>query len=208
MSGWFGGDIGRYSGFLGRLVLRDRTFNQMIDWGLDHASYGEHYIILDVGCGSGEAIRNLAARAPYGKVYGVDTNSDSVITACNYNNGLISSGHSEILKSDVLTLPFPDENFDVVTAVETHYYWPDLVENMKEIYRVLVPYGKFLIIGGEYLGSSFDERNQKWAEDKGINLHTLLELKEKLEKAGFTEVEIHEEREKGWFCTFARRPWK
>ena len=210
MSGLFGGNIRRPSGFLGRLAVRgmNRSHSRRTDWGLGHVAFGEHYIILDVGCGGGATIRKLAARSPFGKVYGVDISPDSVRVARDYNSGLIASGHSEILESGVSSLPFPDENFDVVTAVETHYYWSNLVEDMKEIYRVLVPYGKFLIVGGEYLGSRFDERNKKWAKDIGMNLHTLPELQEKLEEAGFTEVEIHEEREKGWFCTFARRPWK
>lgn len=43
-------------------------------------------------------------------------------------------------------LPFPDRSFDVVTVVETHYYWPDLPASLREILRVLEPGGTFALI--------------------------------------------------------------
>ena len=36
--------------------------------------------------------------------------------------------------------------FDLVTAVETQYYWPDLAHDMREILRVLKPGGRFLCL--------------------------------------------------------------
>ena len=210
MFDWFMRNIRRPTSFLGKLIggSMNQSHNQRTDWGLSHVDYGEDYMMLDVGCGDGKVIKKLASRAPFGKIYGVDVSVGSVRDASNVNRDLISSGHVEILESGVSSLPFENKFFDVVTALEIHYDWPDLVENMKEIYRVLVPYGKFLVVGGEYLGSRFDDRNKEWAEDNGLILHTLPEFKETLEKAGFTEVEIFEEQEKGWFCSFARRPWK
>ena len=47
-------------------------------------------------------------------------------------------------------LPFPDGMFDLVTAVETHYYWPDLVADMREVLRVLKPGGTFVLIAEAY----------------------------------------------------------
>jgi len=38
----------------------------------------------------------------------------------------IRTGRIEIRQASVSRLPFPDGTFDLVTAVETHYYWPDL----------------------------------------------------------------------------------
>jgi len=40
--------------------------------------------------------------------------------------------------------------FDIVTAVETHYYWPNLATNVKEILRVLKPGGTFALIAEAY----------------------------------------------------------
>jgi SAM-dependent methyltransferase len=47
-------------------------------------------------------------------------------------------------------LPFADGNFELVTAVETQYYWPDLVADMREILRVLKPAGTLIVMAESY----------------------------------------------------------
>jgi SAM-dependent methyltransferase len=185
----------------------NRSHHKGTDWGLQHINIGEDYIILDIGCGGGRTIKKLAQRAPFGKVYGVDISGDSVKVATQTNKGLIRAGHCDIQVSGVSYLPFEDDFFDAVTAVETYYFWPNLDEDLKEVLRVLVPWGKFLIIGEEYLGSKYDERNEKWAETIGMNIHTLEELRLILEKAGFVDIQFHEDYERGWFSVFSRKPW-
>ena len=51
-----------------------------------------------------------------------------------------------IALASVAALPYPDRTFDVVTAVETHYYWPDLEANLREGLRVLKPGGTLALI--------------------------------------------------------------
>lgn len=43
-------------------------------------------------------------------------------------------------------LPYSDEMFDLVTAVETVYFWPNLPDCLQEVRRVLKPGGKFAIM--------------------------------------------------------------
>jgi SAM-dependent methyltransferase len=50
----------------------------------------------------------------------------------------------------VSRLPFPDDKFDLGAAVETRYYWPDLVKDMREIRRALKPGGAPIIIAESY----------------------------------------------------------
>jgi ubiquinone/menaquinone biosynthesis C-methylase UbiE len=171
--------VRRPQGFVGRLFLRgmNRTHHKRTEWGLQHVKVGEGFIILDVGCGGGRTIRKLATKASNGKVYGIDVSEDSVQVARNYNKQLVSEGQVAIRVSDVSTLPFKDALFDLVTAVETHYYWADLEADLGEVFRVIKLEGSFLVIGGEYLGSRFDERNRDWATKIGMRLHTLEELK-------------------------------
>ena len=46
-------------------------------------------------------------------------------------------------QASVAELPFEAEQFDVVTAFETVYFWPELAQNFREVYRVLKPGGVF-----------------------------------------------------------------
>ena len=58
----------------------------------------------------------------------------------------------EVLEGNVQSLPFEDNTFDIVTAFETVYFWPDIEKCFGEVKRVLKPGGTFLI-GMESNGS-------------------------------------------------------
>lgn len=47
---------------------------------------------------------------------------------------------------DVGALPYGDGAFDLVTAFETVYFWPDLEKAFQEILRTLKPGGRFLLV--------------------------------------------------------------
>ena len=103
--------------------------------------------ILDIGCGGGRTIYKLAAIATKGKVYGVDSSETSVAASRKTNEECIKSRRVEILHGSVSHLPFPDQMFALATAVETHFYWPDLPADMREVSRVLKPGGALVING-------------------------------------------------------------
>ena len=120
-------------------------------------------MILDIGCGGGGTVHKLAKIATNGKVYGIDFSDESVMVSRMTNKQFVQMGRVEIQQSSVSCLPFSDNNFDLVTAVNTHNYWPDLVTDMQEILRVLKPSGKLIIIGSVYEGGKYNKRNQKYA---------------------------------------------
>jgi ubiquinone/menaquinone biosynthesis C-methylase UbiE len=67
----------------------------------------------------------LAATATDGNVYGVDYSEESVAASQRTNAHGIETGRVEIRLGSVSQLPFSDDMFDLVTAVETHFWWPD-----------------------------------------------------------------------------------
>jgi len=113
------------------------SHSKLTDWGLEHISIANHDTILDVGCGGGRTVNKLAAIATQGKVYGVDYSEESVAFTKRTNARWIEAGRVEIRQASVSQLPFPDNSFDVITAVETHYFWPDLPADLREVLRVL-----------------------------------------------------------------------
>ena len=56
------------------------------------------------------------------------------------------------------------------------------------------------------MGSKHEQRDRKYAGIIGMQLHTLQELYEVLNKAGFTKVVVDEDHEKGWFCSIGKKP--
>jgi SAM-dependent methyltransferase len=196
------------TGSLGRLLLRAMNINhsKLTDWAFSHISIGTHDTILDVGCGGGGTAQKLARIASEGKVCGIDFSEESVTVSKTRNKQLIKTGRVEILHGSVSSLPFCDAMFDLVTAVNTHNYWPDLVADMREVLRVLKPGGELVIIGGGYKGGKYAGRNEKFAELVNIPLHSVNELRELFSMAGYADVHIFEEHDRGWICGTGTKP--
>jgi ubiquinone/menaquinone biosynthesis C-methylase UbiE len=205
------GQCRRPSGFFGRLVLWDmnRHHSKLTDWGLSHVSIKKTDTILDVGCGGGRTISKLAAMASNGKVHGIDYSEESVTAAHRSNTRWIDIGRVSIRDGTVSQLQFPDNMFDLVTAIETHLFWPALPNDFREICRVLKPGGTLLIVAEIYKGGKHLEGVRKRIFEKhlaaNMNLLTPDEHRELFTNAGFFDVQIFEELNKGWICAAGRK---
>jgi len=195
------------TGWLGRLVLWmwNSSHSDLTDWGLTRVSIEKHFAILDVGCGGGRTISKLAARAPEGKVCGIDYSKKCVVTSSKKNRQLIEKGRVEIKHGSVSHLPFPDGMFDLVTAVETHYYWPNLATDMKEIRRVLKPGGRLILIVEAYKQRKYDPLNGVMMRLIRATYLSVSEHSQLLTEAGYSEIEMFEETRKGWLCSVGRK---
>jgi ubiquinone/menaquinone biosynthesis C-methylase UbiE len=197
------------TGRLGRLLAwaMNLTHSKLTDWGLKYVSIEKHFTILDVGCGGGGTVHKLAGIVVKGKVYGIDLSEDSVTVSRRTNKQFIKIGRVEIQNSSVSCLPFSDNRFDLVTAVNTYYYWSDLVSDMKEILRVLKPGGKLMILGEGYKGGKHHDRNRKFLEVMGVAVyHSTKELNELLTMAGYSDVQMFEKYEWDFICGIGRKP--
>ena len=190
------------AGFFGTLMAWEMNMghSELTDWGLEHVFVVQNDTILDVGCGGGATVRKLARLASEGKVYGIDFSERSVAMARRTNRRLIQAGHVEIRQGSVSCLPFPGDAFNLVTAVETHYFWPDLISDMQEVLRVLKPGGALLIVGESYKGGKEMEKDRKWIELGNMTYLSLDELSEALSAAGFSDVQVFENYDRGWMC--------
>jgi len=197
------------SRWLGRpfLWMMNKHHAGLTDWGLQHVPFKGNLTILDVGCGGGRTIQQLAALVPQGKVYGIDYSSGSVASSRAKNARLIQEGRVEVTQASVSSLPFPENMFDLVTAVETQYFWPDLVNDMKEIWRVLAPGGTLAIIAEAYR-SGHDSALQRFVLTKLMRASYLsvAEHSELFSRAGFTDVRVFEEHARGWICIVGTKP--
>jgi ubiquinone/menaquinone biosynthesis C-methylase UbiE len=200
------------SGWLGRMNLRNmnRRHAKLTAWGLTHLAVQPTDVVLDIGCGGGKTIARLAAMANAGKIYGIDYSPTSVATSRETNLQLIAEGRADIREGSVSRLPFPDATFNVVTAVETHYYWPRLIDDVREVRRVVAPGGTFAIIAESYRGGKRDRMLSRLDElqKRGVMPFAHLsvgEHRQLLVEAGFSDVTISEEYDKNWICAVGTR---
>ncbi len=105
-------------------------------------------------------------------------------------------------------LPFPDGMFDLVTAVETHFWWPNLPRDMRETFRVLKPGGRLILIAEIYKGANTPAAKlaEKYASRTGLTLLSVDEHRALFTNAGYSDVQVIEEHDKGWICGIGRKP--
>ena len=180
----------RPKGALGRVMLSfmNYTHAPLTNWGLKLVDVQDGWTMLDVGCGGGFTIRRLLKRSKDAKVYGIDISEGSVAKAKKVN--------AEVLDKQVFVtlgsaekLPYEDEKFDLVTAVETVYFWPHLPDCLKEVRRVLKQGGKFAIL------VEVVDSDSKWTNVvEGMTAYSPEDLKKLLDEAGFIQTEIHRKK--------------
>ncbi len=129
--------------------------------------------ILDVGCGTGG---NLEMLEKFGAAEGVDV-SDDALEFCQSKGLTVHKGLAE-------ELPFADESFDVVTALDVVEHLDDDVAGLKEMYRVTKRGGKTLIFVPAFMWL--------WGVQDDVSNHriryTKKQIVERLQKAGY-EIE-------------------
>ena len=191
-------------GLGGRLMVSAMNMGHraLADWGRSFLPELPGARVLDCGCGGGANLRALLERYPDGMVKGLDYSPVSVEKARKVNEQAIAEGRCAVLQGNVMDMIFAASWFDVVTAFETVYFWPELPRSFREVRRVLKPGGTFLICnecGGER------EADEKWTEKiPGMTIYTAEELTGFLRQAGFTDIQAHRNG-KGWLCVTARK---
>ena len=195
------------SGRFGRFVGRSMNFGhtKVRRWGLDHIAIEPDSCVLDIGCGGGKAVKEIASSVSKGKVYGIDYSEDMVQLSKKVNDNLIKQSIVEIMHGTVSSLPFPDNMFDFVTAFETYYFWPDLINDLIEVKRVLKPGAFLLLVNAAYKNDQFEKRNSKLVNLLDMKIHTPDEYKDFLSEAGYQIEKINSLPEKNWITVVAQK---
>jgi SAM-dependent methyltransferase len=177
----------------------------LTNWGLEQFAIAPNATILEVGCGGGKTIQRLLGRAPDGKVFGIDYSAASVAVSTETNAAEIAGGRVEVRQGTVSSLPYAPDTFDLVAAVETHYYWPDLTADLAGIRRVLKPGGRMVIIAEAFRGMHSAAKDTVMLSLVGVRLLSPDEHRDALVGAGFAEVRVIANGEKGWICAMGTK---
>jgi ubiquinone/menaquinone biosynthesis C-methylase UbiE len=113
-----------------------------------------------------------------------------------------------MIEATVSQLPFRENTFDLVPAVETHFWWPDLPAGMTEIFRVLKPGETLAIVAEVYKGAQtrMAALVEKYLPLSGMKFLTVDEHRELFENAGYSEVKLATESGKGWITVIGKKP--
>lgn len=93
--------------------------------------------LLDLACGTGIVARTAVPMVqPGGEVFGVDFNPAQIATARSIDSSI------DWREGDAGSLSFADQEFDLVVCQQGFMFFPDRVQAVQEIRRVLKPGGR------------------------------------------------------------------
>ena len=188
------------SSLIGRLTLRSMNLwhTPLHRWGLAAAGIGADSRVLDVGCGGGGAVRRIL-RLTRAEVGAVDHSPAAVESTRRLNAAAAASGRLRVVEGSVEALPFRSGYFDVVTAFETVYFWPDLVAGLRETARVLAPGGR-LVVADECADR---QAAGAWADRLAMNVPDGDELVSSCRAAGFARASAQRHPRRPWLRVVA-----
>jgi ubiquinone/menaquinone biosynthesis C-methylase UbiE len=191
MAGFFE-NFRKPAGFAGSLLISSMNFGHtaISKWGLSHLEIRSVDHILDIGCGGGANIARMLKFALQGRVCGLDYSELCAAKSASLNHKAVSQGASEIRCGSVSKIPWLDNTFNLVTAFETVYFWPDFVSDLREVRRVLKPGGKIFICNEMTRVETGEQPYTYWIEKLDLNAYSEREFREHLSVAGFTCIEI------------------
>lgn len=180
--------FGRPEGALGRLggVIMARGSRVAAETVIDLLKVRAGDCVLEIGFGPGAAIALLAARIRDGAIAGVDPSPAMLAQAQARNAAAIAAGKVELRLGEAARLPFTNQSFDKVFAINSMQVWPDVGAGLRESNRVLRRDGRLALAFTLYSG-----------QQRGG-------VAEALFAAGFTNVSIAQGET--FFCATASKP--
>ena len=190
----------------------NESHESLAQWGVSHLDILKDDVILDIGCGGGVNVERFL-KMTENKVYGLDYSEIAVEKSTILNQKAIDEGRCEVIQGSVSELPFEDNTFDIVTGFETVYFWPDFVNDCKEVRRVLKDDG-IMFICNEAIPDEEDERQKELIDLLDMKIFSEDEFDEYLREAGFSDIicfsksgpdSVDRELVTGWLCVIARK---
>jgi len=151
--------------------------------------------VLEIGFGPGADIARASRIAQF--VAGVDHSDLMVRQATKRNAVAIQEGRVELKLGTAGKLPYPDEHFDRVYAINSAQFWKDTTKTMSELGRVLKP-GGWVVLAIQPRSKNATEETTRQA---GVGIAKALTA------AGFEEIhtEMHDMKPVPTVCVLGRR---
>lgn len=113
---------------------------------------------LDVGCGPGYLLRDLAlATGNGGRAVGIDVSDPMLALARRRCAGL---AQTRIEKADALALPVADASVDLACGLQIYAYVPEVDAALAELRRALKPGGRLVILDTDFDSVVWESRDR------------------------------------------------
>ena len=127
------------SGLVGRVITKIWSFyfKKLSLWAIKQTTISGNYRILEIGYGGGSTIKNLLALNKNLEIHGIDISKESYRTAQRVHSDSIRKGSVQLKIGNVENMPYQNNYFDRIFAIQTHIFWKDIKKSFQEVYRVM-----------------------------------------------------------------------
>lgn len=127
------------SGLIGRVITKIWSFyfKKLSLWAIKQTTISDNYRILEIGYGGGSTIKNLLALNKNFEIHGIDISKESYRTAQRVHSDSIRKGSVQLKIGNVENMPYQNNYFDRIFAIQTHIFWKDIKKSFQEVYRVM-----------------------------------------------------------------------
>ena len=163
----------------GRAELMEIEHGENVLKFLQTISFDKPFTFLDVGCGNGWVVRQIAKEKNCKKATGIDKSKKMILEAIKKT----SMKNEEFIHTDIESLKYRGK-FDFIFSMESLYYTDSIEIALEKIFKILKPGGQF------FCGTDFYTDNKdtaRWASIMKIqmHLHSKKEWKKFFQNTGF-----------------------
>ena len=183
---YIGSQFGNPRGIIGKCccLLMNSINRSMYRSVATSFTLNEKYKVLDIGYGNGYLIEQIYKKYKP-DIFGIDISEDMMKIATKRNHKAVENGKIKLRVGDCCELDFENNKFNVVTSINTIYFWNDTLKGLYEIYRILKKDGVFYNV----------VYSKEWLEklsytEKGFKLFNKDEFVALGEKVGFSNISI------------------
>lgn len=121
---------------------QQRSQDELVERVVQALGVSDDDTILQIGYSGDAAIKSILPMLTQGRLAGIDRDANKVRTANELSPEAFRSFRLEFKEGVVSRLPFTDEHFSKVFALDTVGTWLSIPKGLQEISRVLLPLGR------------------------------------------------------------------